>query len=86
LNVAGFFDINPKLQDRRKRGKPVTVFSDHLFSPLARTPDTDLCPEKLLAPQQHLIVAVAARGAGNLIRKALLRCDWVEGENFTLAA
>jgi len=75
--VNGFVDISPKMAGRYKRGKSVHVVNL----------ETDtITPATLLNPHQHLLVAVAARGAREQMRSYLGAHGWEETKHYTLAA
>ena len=86
VRVAGFIDVNPKLCGQKKRGKPVTMFAADPDTGINKQELDRLQPDQVLQDNQHLLVAVAARGAKEKIREALTQCGWQEGKQFTLAA
>ena len=74
IHVSGFIDVNPKLQGRAKRDKPIEIIEPN---PKAAT---------LRRLSDFIVVAVSARGARDEIRNALINAGLVELEHFVLAA
>lgn len=74
FNVSGFIDVNPRLVGQLKRNKPVNVIT-------AATKSDDL-----LTADGIILVAVAARGAREKIKSALLNWGLQETRDFILMA
>ncbi|GHA08519.1 glycosyl transferase [Arenicella chitinivorans] len=74
VHVRQFIDVNPKLQNRRKRGKPIWVINEPLKS------------HDLESLQPYTVVAVAARGAREKIHIALTSAGQTELRHFLFAA
>lgn len=76
--INGFIDVNQKMRDRSKRGKPVLVTSE-------QASNAELGEFKNI-PDSIIIVAVSARGARQQIADYLQDCGLLEQQDFILAA
>lgn len=81
VQVSRFLDVNPKLAERTKRGKAIKIVEPNLsqrqFSQAAYLEIEKYGP---------IVVAVAARGAREDIRRELLSHQLIEGKQFIFAA
>ncbi len=78
LKIESFFDVNPKMRTRLKRGKTV-----HIVEPNS---DEQFAPEECLEMSQIVLVAVSARGARREIRQYLCQQGWQESQHFLFVA
>lgn len=74
IQTERFVDVNPKLQGRQKRGKPVFVIGEKLDQ------------NQIAQITAIIIVAVSTRGAREAIKNTLLDINLIEMRDFILAA